>query len=268
MKTLVKMESPVTQTVEAVQQLIAYFNHGQTPEEMPSFYRLSGELVLVQAKKGDAYYVTTPKSCSCPSATYNPGKPCKHSRKYFPQPQKSRGELEAEGEAATIELFVLADHPAHATILQELVRDGAILQSVDSDTIRAKYKGVTQDKLLSLLEDGWSFEGKETEEDDLGGLVVRLSEKEQSEAIKEATDRFFNRRLPGLEGKYAVVNLSLTRGDATDEEMKVDADRFGLDPAAYPDHWPQLLMDQLEEAFDEELYDAMERAVTKKVMFT
>jgi len=88
MKTLVKMESPVTQTVEAVQQLIAYFNHGQTPEEMPSFYRLSGELVLVQAKKGDAYYVTTPKSCSCPSATYNPGKLCKHSRKYFPQPNR------------------------------------------------------------------------------------------------------------------------------------------------------------------------------------
>jgi hypothetical protein len=88
MKTLVKMESPVTQTVEAVQQLIAYFNHGQQPEEMPSFYRLSGELVLAQSKKGDAYYVTTPHSCSCPAATYNPGKPCKHSRKYFPQPNR------------------------------------------------------------------------------------------------------------------------------------------------------------------------------------
>ena len=178
---------------------------------------------------------------------------------------------EAEGGAATIELFVLAEDPrTHATILQELARDGAILQIVDCDTIRAKYKGVTQDKLLSLLDEGWSFGREELGdlsplmEDDLGDLVVRLSEKEQSEAIKEATDRFFNHRLPGLEGKYAVTNLSLTRGDATDEEMKVDADRFGLDPAAYPDHWPQLLMDQLEEAFDEELYDAMVRAVTKK----
>ena len=97
MKTLVKMESPVTQTVEAVQQLIAYFNHGQTPEEMPSFYRLSGELVLAQSKKGDAYYVTTPHSCSCPAATYNPGKPCKHSMKYFPQQKreapKEQGDL-------------------------------------------------------------------------------------------------------------------------------------------------------------------------------
>ena len=71
---------------------------------------------------------------------------------------------EAEGGAATIELFVLAEDPrTHATILQELARDGAILQIVDSDTIRAKYKGVTQDKLLSLLSEGWSFEGKEEE---------------------------------------------------------------------------------------------------------
>jgi len=91
--------SPVTQSREAVEQLIAYFNHGQQPEEMPSFYRLSGELVLVRSNKGDAYYVTTAKSCSCPASVYNPGKPCKHSRKYFPQPQKSRVELEAEGEA-------------------------------------------------------------------------------------------------------------------------------------------------------------------------
>lgn len=78
---------PVTQTREAVKQLIAYFNHGQQPEEMPSFYRLSGETVLVQSNKSDAYYVTTPKSCSCPASVYNPGKPCKHSRKYFPQPK-------------------------------------------------------------------------------------------------------------------------------------------------------------------------------------
>ena len=90
---------PVTQTRVAVEQLIAYFNHGQQPEEMPSFYRLSSDMVFVQSNKGDVYYVTTPKSCSCPAATYNPGKPCKHSRKYFPQPKKSREELEAEGEA-------------------------------------------------------------------------------------------------------------------------------------------------------------------------
>ena len=79
--------SPVTQTRDAVQQLIAYFNHGQQPEEMPSFYRLDGEMVLVLNNKKDAYYVVTPAGCSCPAATYHPGQPCKHSRKYFPQPK-------------------------------------------------------------------------------------------------------------------------------------------------------------------------------------
>jgi hypothetical protein len=88
--------SPVTQAAASVKQLIAYHNHGQPPVEMPDFYRLSGEMVLVLNNKKDAYYVTTPKSCSCPAATYHPGQPCKHSRKYFPQPKR---EAEAEGEA-------------------------------------------------------------------------------------------------------------------------------------------------------------------------
>ena len=87
--------SPVTQSREAVEQLIAYFNHGQAPEEMPDFYRLSLDMVLVRSNKDDCFYVTTPKSCSCPASVYNPGKPCKHSRKYFAQPKKSREEFEA-----------------------------------------------------------------------------------------------------------------------------------------------------------------------------
>ena len=83
MQNKLVIASPVTQSREAVEQLIAYFNHGQQPEEMPSFYRLDGELVLVRSNKGDAYYVTTPKSCSCPASVYNPGKPCKHMTAYF-----------------------------------------------------------------------------------------------------------------------------------------------------------------------------------------
>lgn len=78
-------ESPVTQSREAVKQLIAYFNHGHAPEELPDFYRLNGEMVLVRSKKGDVYYVTNPKSCSCPAATFGHGRQCKHSKKYFPQ---------------------------------------------------------------------------------------------------------------------------------------------------------------------------------------
>lgn len=79
--------SPVTQSRAAVKQLIAYHNHGHDPAEMPDFYRLSGEMVLVQSNKKNAYYVTTPKTCSCPAAVYHPG-PCKHVRKYFPQTKK------------------------------------------------------------------------------------------------------------------------------------------------------------------------------------
>jgi hypothetical protein len=82
------LSSPVTQTAAAVKQLIIFQNHGQVPAEMPAFCRLSADLVLVRNNKGDAYYVTTPKSCSCPAATYNPGHPCKHARKYFPQPKR------------------------------------------------------------------------------------------------------------------------------------------------------------------------------------
>jgi hypothetical protein len=87
-KIILELNSPVTQTREAVAQLITYFNHGQAPAEMPAFFRLTGEMVLVQNAKRDAYYITTPKECSCPAKTYNPGKPCKHQRKYFPGEKK------------------------------------------------------------------------------------------------------------------------------------------------------------------------------------
>jgi len=92
------LASPVTQTRAAVQQLIAYHNHGQEPAEMPAFYRLTGEMVLVLNNKKDAYYVTTPKTCSCPASIYNPG-PCKHARTYFLQPKKSQAEIESESDA-------------------------------------------------------------------------------------------------------------------------------------------------------------------------
>jgi hypothetical protein len=91
-------KGPKTQSIEAVKQLIAYQQHGQEPKEKPDFYRLGSEMVLVLSNKKDAYYVVTPKACSCPSATYHPGQVCKHQRRYFPGPQKSREELEAEGE--------------------------------------------------------------------------------------------------------------------------------------------------------------------------
>lgn len=82
-RTIFEAQSTVTQSCEAVNQLIAYYNHGQEPAEMPAFYRLTGEMVLVLSNKKDSYYVVTPKACSCPAATYHPGAPCKHQRKLF-----------------------------------------------------------------------------------------------------------------------------------------------------------------------------------------
>lgn len=84
-KVVLAIASPVTQSREAVKSLITYHNHGTAPAEMPPFYRLTCDMVLVQSKKGDCYYVTTPKSCTCPAAAYHPGQLCKHSKKYFPE---------------------------------------------------------------------------------------------------------------------------------------------------------------------------------------
>ena len=76
------LNSPESQSIDAVKALIAFYNHGEEPAEMPAFYRLSGEMVLVLSNKKDSYYVVTAKACSCPSFTYRGG-PCKHQRMYF-----------------------------------------------------------------------------------------------------------------------------------------------------------------------------------------
>ena len=82
-KTLIEIEKPTTQTVEAVKSLLAYVGRGCDP--LPSDVSLeNGRLVLVLSNKHDAYYCVTSRACSCSAATYHPGQPCKHQRKYFP----------------------------------------------------------------------------------------------------------------------------------------------------------------------------------------
>ena len=86
---------PITQSIDAIKSLLAYV--GRASDLLPTDVSLeNGRLVLVLSNKKDVYYTTTTKACSCPSATYHGGR-CKHQRKYFPEPQKSREELEAEG---------------------------------------------------------------------------------------------------------------------------------------------------------------------------
>ncbi|HNU40358.1 MAG TPA: hypothetical protein PKI26_08670 [Methanothrix sp.] len=97
-KLIYENTTPKTQSVDAVKALLSFKKVASNP--LPQEVSLDGgRLVLVLSNKKDAFYAVTSRACSCPAATYNPGKPCKHSRKYFPQPKKSREELEAEGEA-------------------------------------------------------------------------------------------------------------------------------------------------------------------------
>ena len=89
---------PISQSVASVKALLQWKKIASDP--LPADVSLdNGRLVLVLSNKKDVFYTVTPSRCSCPAATYHPGQPCKHARKYFPGPQKSREELEAEGDS-------------------------------------------------------------------------------------------------------------------------------------------------------------------------
>jgi len=86
------MESPVTQKTEAVEALAAYLN-----KTIEGGVLDLGAAKLVKSNKGDCYYTTTPRMCSCPAQTFAPGQPCKHQRQHFPQPQLARAAAKDEG---------------------------------------------------------------------------------------------------------------------------------------------------------------------------
>lgn len=83
-----------TQEPQAVEALAAYLNKPVQDGVLDL-----GDVKLVRSNRGDAFYVVSATGCSCPSAFYNHGGPCKHQRKYFVQPKKSQAELDAESDA-------------------------------------------------------------------------------------------------------------------------------------------------------------------------
>ena len=90
-------ESPKTQSVAAVKALLAWKQVSCDP--LPEFVEMGKEdsrLMLVLSNKKDCYYVTTSRSCSCPSSNYHPGTRCKHSLKYFPEQQIAKPESSME----------------------------------------------------------------------------------------------------------------------------------------------------------------------------
>ena len=81
-------ESPKTQSAEAIKSLLTWKKVSCDP--LPEFVEMGegdNRLVLVLSNKKDAFYTVTARACSCPAATYHHG-PCKHQRKYFPQPKR------------------------------------------------------------------------------------------------------------------------------------------------------------------------------------
>ena len=83
-RALLDSRSPITQSIEAVKSLLAYV--GRASDPLPTSLELPDKrCILVLSNKKDVYY----NGCSCPSAAYRPGKPCKHQRKYFPEPTKA-----------------------------------------------------------------------------------------------------------------------------------------------------------------------------------
>ena len=81
-KTLIDIQKPTTQTVEAVKALLAWRGHPTNP--LPTDVSLeNGRMVLVLSNKRDAYYCVTAKECSCPARNWHANQPCKHMRKHF-----------------------------------------------------------------------------------------------------------------------------------------------------------------------------------------
>jgi hypothetical protein len=94
-------------------------------------------------------------------------------------------------------------------------------------------------------------------EDEFSILMSQLSDEEVLACETAATDSLFNRRFPGLEGCYVIKCFELVRGNSTEEQMRQDAARFGLDSEIYRGHWQDILLEQLSKVWDEEFYEAL-----------
>ena len=80
------LQGPVSQSVDAVKALLTW--KGRAVDPMPSKIEFTnegeeGRLMLILSNDKQNYYVTTARACSCSSATYHPGQPCKHQRAHF-----------------------------------------------------------------------------------------------------------------------------------------------------------------------------------------
>jgi hypothetical protein len=110
-RTLIQVEKPTTQTVDAVKSLLTYV--GRASDPMPIFVELKGGVRLTKSSKGDCYYTTTATDCSCRARTYNPCTPCKHMKVL----QASNGVEASRAQARA--------YQAHQRKLRELAKGGS-----------------------------------------------------------------------------------------------------------------------------------------------
>jgi len=68
-----------TQSVESVKAMLEFLN-GEQVRELPAVVRMANGTRLTKSSKGDCFYMTTSKACSCPANTYHPGQSCKHMK--------------------------------------------------------------------------------------------------------------------------------------------------------------------------------------------
>lgn len=77
-KTILSVDSPVTQSREAVETLLKVLRRQVDP--LPEVVEMANGVRLVLSGKRDGYYTTSTQTCSCPARTFHPDQPCKHMK--------------------------------------------------------------------------------------------------------------------------------------------------------------------------------------------
>lgn len=90
-RTLFEGVALTTQEPEAVNALAAYLGKEISSDGVLDL----GDVKLVKSNRGDVFYSTSAKGCSCPSFTYRGG-PCKHQRRCFAESKPHKGQSMAE----------------------------------------------------------------------------------------------------------------------------------------------------------------------------
>jgi hypothetical protein len=85
---LIKNIEQVTQSVESVVELLKYL--GKSVDPLPDAVRIEDGAQLTKSCKGDCYYYTSLKGCSCPGFFYR--HKCKHIKGLAGSSSKPRGQ--------------------------------------------------------------------------------------------------------------------------------------------------------------------------------